>query len=228
MKFSAQPGAYERHAQRKYDNPILYGLDRHLAENEVEQAREKDQQDLLGFLDAFADTVQEATALDDSVKSDVVLDLKQQLERLYVTSASLAGDMDQHQQALLKLIDICMASIRRGAEGDPPAIKKIEEETQARSVYFELLETPLVAELMRGDEIISADDLIPTLLIQTDVNLLNTLELFEPEHLSIILEQAEQHIEKVRVKLIDCTDVEKRLALITNIANQQASSATIN
>lgn len=228
MKFSAQPGAYERHAQRKYNNPLLYGLDQHLAENEVEQAREKDQQDLRVFLDAFADTVQEAATLDGSVESDVLLDLKQRLERLYVTSTSLAGDKERHQQALLKLINICMASIRRGAEGDPPAIKKLEEETQARSVYFELLETPLVAELMRGDEIVSADDLIPTLLIQTDANLVNVLELFEPEHLAIIREQAEKHIEKVRIKLIDCTDVENRLALITNIANQQARSPTIN
>jgi len=218
IKFSAQPGAYERHVQRKYDNPLLYAIDQPLSEKDIEQAREKDQQDSRVFLDTFQDTVQEAAALDGSVEADVLLDLKQQLERLYVTSASLAGDMQQHQQALSKLIDICMAGIRRGAEGDPGALKKLDDETQARLVFFKLLESTLAADLIRGDEIISAEELIPTLLSQSGPDLINSLELFEPEHLIIIIEQATHHLEKVRSTLANSDEIEKRISLIAGIS----------
>ncbi len=220
IKFSAEPGAYERHAQRKYQNPLFQTADQHLLAEEVEQAREKDRQDLRVFLDAFQETVQETAALDGSVEADVLLDLKQSLERLYVTSASLAGDLSQHQQALIKLIDICMNSIRDGAEDDPGALKKLDEETQARSVYFKLLESPLVADLMRGDEIVSAEELIPTLLSQTEVDLANSLALFEQEHLAIILQQATEYLKSVEPNLIDSSEVEKRLAQIATATNQ--------
>ena len=224
IKFSAEPGAYERHIQRKYKNPLFHTADRHLLDEEVKQAREKDQQDLRVFLESFQETVQEAAALSGSVDSDVMLDLKERLDRLYVTSTSLAGDLSQHQQALTKLIDICMASIRRGAEGDPTAIKKLDEETQARSVYFKLLETALVADLMRGDEIVSADDLIPTLLSQSDADLVNSLELFDPEHLEIIREQAGLHFDKIRPELIDSSELEKRIAMIAKLASHQTTT----
>jgi len=223
IKFSAQPGAYERHVQRKFNNPLLYALDQPLSEKEVEQAREKDQQDLRVFLDTFQDTVQETAALAGSVEADILLDLKQQLERLYVTSASLAGDMQQHQEALLKLIDICMAGIQRGAEGDQGALKKLDDEIQARLVFFKLLESALAADLIRGDEIISANELLPTLLSQSGPDLINSLELFEPEHLSIILEQATDYFEKVSSNLADPDEIEKRISLISSISKSQTT-----
>jgi hypothetical protein len=227
MKFSLQPGAYERHAQRKHKNPLFPAADQHLLQEEVETAREKDQQDLRVFLDTFQETLQKAAALATSVESDVLLDLKEELERLYVTSTSLAGDLDEHRQALTKLIELCMNSIRHGAEGDPTALKKLEEESQARQIYFKLLETPLVADLMRGDEIISAEDLMPTLLSQSEAELVNALELFEPEHLSIILGQAQAHFEKVQSELDNRDEIEKNIGLIEKIARAGTTNQSV-
>ncbi|MGD9385708.1 MAG: hypothetical protein PVF28_04075 [Thioalkalispiraceae bacterium] len=218
MKFSLQPGAYERHLQRKYKNPLFSAADQALLENEVTAAREKDQQDLRVFQDSFQESVSKAASLADSVEGDVLLDLKEELERLYVTSTSLANDLSEHRQALLKLIELCMHSLRRGAQDDPDALNKLAEESQARQVYFKLLETPLVADLMRGDEIVSAEDLVPTLLSQSRDELVNALELFEPEHLNVIREQARAHFEKVRATLKDSDEIEKRIALIDKIA----------
>ena len=224
MKFSLQPGAYERHVQRKYKNPLFPAADQHLLAEEVAAAREKDQQDLRIFLDAFQETVKKTAALAASVESDILLNLKEELERLYVTSTSLAGDLDEHRQALTKLIELCMSSIRRGAEGDPAALKKIQEEIQARQVYFKLLETPLVADLMRGDEIISAEDLVPTLLSQSEPELVNALELFEPQHTAIIAEQAQAHFDRVQTELDNPAELEKRISLIEKISRVETNN----
>ena len=75
---------------------------------------------------------------------------------------------------------------------------------------------------MRGDEIVRADDLIPTLLSQPDADLVNVLELFEPEHSAIILEQAQAQLEKVKTELMDTTEVENRIALIAKVVEHQA------
>ena len=196
IKFSPQPGAYERHLQRKYHNPLFATAEQHLLASEVEQARMRDQQDLRGFLEAFEQSVQQAARLDESVESEVLLDLKENLERLYVQSASLAGDLEQYQQALHKLIEVCMLSIRRGAQNDPSALHKLDEEKQAREVYFQLLRTPLVADLMRGEEIISAQDLVPSLLSESESALADCLNLFDEQQQQQLLELAERLIQE--------------------------------
>ena len=110
LRFSAQPGAYERHLQRKANNPLFSLADAHLLQAEIDQARARDEQDLHAFIEAFQETVKQAAALGGSVDSEVVLKLREDLENLYVTSSSLAGDIGQFQQALRKLIQLCMQS----------------------------------------------------------------------------------------------------------------------
>ena len=221
INFSAHPGAYERHLQRKFNNPLFESVEQHRLAGELEQAREKDQQDLRAFLDAFQETMQEAANLDGAVDADVILDLKERLERLYVTSTSLAGDLTEQRQALGKLIDICMNSIRQGAEGDPSALDKLDQESHARIIFFKLLGSPLVPDLMRGDAIISAEELVPTLLSQDEATLMNALELFEVEHLALIHEQASTLLADIETELPNKPELDKRLKLIADLAVQK-------
>jgi len=194
-KFSAQPGAYERHLQRKYNNPLFSTADQHLLTQEVEQAREKDQQDLAAFFEAFQDTVQDAVELSDSVESEILLDLKEKLERLYVQSPTLAGNLAQHQEALQKLINVCMTGIRKGAEQDPAALKKINDEIIAREVFFELIENKMVADLLRGDEIIHESEMIPSILSESLESLTKVLELFDPKQQQHLIDLAKEFID---------------------------------
>lgn len=222
IKFSALPGAYERHLQRKYRNPLFPEADQFPPMAEIEQAREKDQQDLRSFFDAFEETVQQAAKLDSSVEADTLLDLKTQLERLYVTSTSLAGDLAQHQAALIKLIRVCMSSIEKGAADDPIAQQKLRDETEARAIYFDLLNTALVADLMRGDEIVQANELVPTLLSQPQVDLITSLALFEPEQLNQLIIQTTQFIATLDEATKQQTESEQRLLAMQTVYQQPA------
>ncbi len=211
IKFSALAGAYERHLQRKYNNPLFPDPDQHLFSEEVEQAREKDQQDLRAFLEAFQETVQSAVELSESVESDVLLELKEKLERLYVQSTSLAGDLGQHQEALQKLISVCMAGIRKGAGQDPTALKKIEDEHTAREVFFALLKTPLVSDLLRGDEIIHQSEMIPSILSESKEALPQVLELFDPDQQQHLIDLAKEFIEHLSNDVKHTSQCEARL-----------------
>lgn len=214
MKFSARPGAHERHLQRKCNNPLFPNADQYLLTAEIEQARAKDQQDLQAFLTAFEESVQQAAKLTGSVDADIVLDLKQDLERLYVSGASLAGDLAMHRDALRKLLQVCMATIENGAGDDAIALQKIKDEQQAREVFFALLETPLVADLIRGDEIVKAEELIPAMLSENPENLLQVLELFDNEQIGHIINQAKDFIEKLSPHIVETSQCQQRLAEI--------------
>jgi hypothetical protein len=217
IRFSPLPGAYERHLQRKYRNTLFPASQQNFLEAEIEQARQRDQQDLQAFMEAFQETVKQAAALNGSVDSEVVLDLKEKLERLYVSSSSLAGDLSTYQDALLKLIRVCMQTIRRGASDDLVALRKLDEEEQARTVYFAMLESALVPELMRGDEIIQVDELVPTVLSLTTNQLTTVLELFEPEYLQQLVVQSREFVRSLPAEVRDQTDVTEKLSIMEKV-----------
>lgn len=214
IKFSPRPGAYERHLQRKHNNPLFPASQQQFLPAEVEQARQRDQQDLQAFMEAFQETVKQASTLSGSVDSEVVLELKEKLERLYITSSSLAGDLGTYQDALLKLIRVCMQTIRKGASDDVAALRKLDEEEQARTVYFAILESPLVAELMRGDDIIQVDELVPTVLSLELGQLTTILALFEPEYLEQLITRTREFVATLTGDVQEQTQVEHKLALM--------------
>jgi len=217
VKFSPQPGAYERHLQRKYQNALFPTAQQDFLQAEIDQARQRDQQDLQAFIEAFQETVQKAAGLNGQVDSEIVLDLKEQLERLYVTSCGLAGELADYQDALMKLIRVCMQTIRMGAADDPVALRKLDEEEQARTVYFAMLETPLVAELMRGDEIIQVEELLPSVFSLNLDQLRTVLELFEPEYLQALLTQAGEFVQTLESTLRVQSRAQEKLALMHEI-----------
>ncbi len=217
IKFSAQPGAYERHIQTKYHNPLFPEPDQHLFNQEVEQAREKDQQDLRAFFEAFQDTVQEAVELSESVESDILLNLKEKLERLYVQSTSLAGDLSHHQEALQKLLSVCMTGIQKGAEQDPTALKKIQDELTARDVFFELLQNPFVGILLRGDEIVHESEMIPCILSEQADSIPQVMELFDPVQQQHLIDLAKEFVEQQSDAVKQSTQCEARLELLLSL-----------
>lgn len=211
LKFSPLAGAFERSLQRKYENPLFPEEPQPITRDDLDRARAKDQQDLMVFMENFQETLKQTAALLGSVESDVVLDLKEKLERLYVSSASLAQNMSQIHEALLKLLNVCMLTIRKGAADDPKALSKLNDEEQARQIYFSLLETPLVADLLRGDDVISESDLIPSMLSETEQGLKNVMDLFEPEQLNALLEPVRNFVNDLPEETKTTTAVTDRL-----------------
>lgn len=220
LVFSDLPGAYERQLQLKQDNPLFPEAQRNPTQQELDQARMKDQQDMQAFMENFQETLKQAAGLLASVESEVVLDLKNNLEKLYTTSASLSHDMQQIQEALLKLLNVCMMTIRKAAADDPVAIKKLDDEENARQIYFELLKTPLVADLLRADDVISESDLIPSMLSETEAGLKAVMDLFEPEQLHALLEPMQNYVDRLDDAIRTSSGAEQRLQQFTAVVQK--------
>ncbi len=215
-KFSDLPGLHERHLQRKYGNPLFGEQASQVDLATVVAAQALDQQALGRFQEDFRALVQECVDLASNVESQVILDLKERLDQLYASAATLPGDQSEIQLQINKLIEPMMRAVWQGAANDPTAQQKLREEEIARNMHMELQTHQLVADLMHTDSPIAEDELAPCLL-STDAGTLDTLlRLFAPEQLQMLVADAEQALEQARKTGFDCTAPAERLGQIKN------------
>ena len=179
MSFSQRPGRHERHYRRKLGNPLFADAPTAVDGDALLEAQRLDHQELLAFLGELRASVQRAVDLEPNADSQVVLDLKAQLDRLYETSAALAEDHSDNQAAIRRLLDVIMRNVERGAAGDPQALDELAQEQIARETHFALLQSPLVADLLHPDSCIGGAELAPSLLSASAADLDAALQLFD-------------------------------------------------
>jgi hypothetical protein len=201
IPFSELPGRHERHYKRRLDNP-LFREPATLNDADLLDAQRQDHEELLAFITELRATVERALNLKSNEESDVILKLKEDLERLYETSAGLADEQGANQQSLSQLLNAVMNTIRSNTTGDSLAEQEMAMEQQARQMHFELLQHALVADLLHPETLIAPDQLVPTLLSSPTEQVKAVMVVFDPEQLSMIAKEAEaliQQAEKSKV-----------------------------
>ena len=177
--FSERPGVRERHFKRKYNNP-LFG-DVKVSIDEIKLAQQQDSEEVSAFMAHFHELVKKAVALEPNAEADVILKLKEQLDKTYEQCSGLAGDQAEIKQMLKRLISAIMQAMWKGIGQDFQAQSKLEMEEKAREMHFKMLECQLVADLIRPDTPIDEDDLVPTMLSESAEAVQSAMKLFVPE-----------------------------------------------
>ena len=209
FRTSEYPGGYERHLLRRIHNANLFA-------GVFEDALEKKDELLAvaiandgayanAFSEQFESILERAVLLKPSEETEVVLEVKAELDRLYTVTGSLCGQQKSIREALVKLIDLTMRSVRRAAGNDELAVKELQEEDEARRLHFKLLDSSLVADLLNSDlesgTFIPAEELIPTLLCAEKSELADAIQLFDLQQTIEIIQQAEQLLKESITKL---------------------------
>jgi hypothetical protein len=192
VAFSQYPGRHERHYRRRVDNPLFADRIQKRDDESLLEAQRLDHEELLSFLQALRAAVQEAVELAPNEGSEVILALKERLDRLYEQSAGLADEQKQNQAAIAELIEVIMRNIERGAAGDPQALAELTQERRARSTHFALLQAPLVADLLHPQSAIEEDELAATLLSAEESDLAVALQLFDAAQIAELYANAER------------------------------------
>ena len=209
LPFSEYPGAWERHLKRKQDNP-LFGSPQ-IDPRDIQAAQERDALELARFREQFHQLVEQAAGLDANAEADVVLKLKEQLDRAYEQCAGMAGDQSQTRDMLKRLLAVIMQAMWQGIGQDVQAHSKLQTETQAREAHFELLEFPLVADLLRPESPIDEDELVATLLSESATALGIAMQLFSPEQQMVLYENARQLVEAQQIEHAMVDNARQRL-----------------
>ena len=198
MNFSHAPGPHERHLKRRLLNPLFPKPEKEVTQEDVDNTQRKDEEALMSFMTHFQSVVQKTTELGGNSESDIVLEIKEQLDECYATSCSMPGEHSNLKMAIKKLISAIMAAIRKGAAGDATALKKLDEEDSARELHNELHERKLIADLMLENSPILENELTPTLLNEEPDDLEAALPLFSIEELDLIAKSAQTLLENLR------------------------------
>jgi hypothetical protein len=195
LRFSDRPGRRERHLQRRHGNPLFAGPPPRIGRAELERARREDQEEAQKFQEEFMTLIQEAVALKPNEESDVILKLKERVDRAYEQASGLGGNQSRIKAAVPRLIAPIMAAVRRGAGDDAQALQELDQEETARAMHYRLLEQPLVADLLAPDSPVTAEELLPTLLCSEAGALEAAMQLFDPPQLGALVEDGRALLE---------------------------------
>lgn len=211
-RFNTRPGAHERQLIRCADNPLFPLARRNVIQIEVNQAQRRDHEEASAFQDRLRALVQRAIDLPTQADSEVVLKLKEDLDQAYEQACGLAGDTLEIKAALRKLIDIVMRAVWRGAGNDAAAQANLREEEAARAAHFALLEHPLIADLIRPDSPVAADELAATLLSESAPAVAAALSLFDAAQLALLCQDARELLRAQDAGLPTIAAARQRLA----------------
>ena len=192
------PGAFERHLIRRGDNPLFGDRSTEVNSDTLMEAQQKDHELLQTFMLDFRDTVSKAVSLNSNEESDVILEIKDKLDKLYAMSVCVADDQSRVRESIKKLLAVVMGSVRKGAGDDAHALQELDQEEAARKAHFEFLESRLVADILDPDSPIENDDLVPTLLSSGKDDLALACQLFDESQMTYLLSEGK--------KLLDVLD----------------------
>jgi tRNA-dihydrouridine synthase len=226
LRFSAKPGFWERHMQRKAANPRLFCLASTPQQADVTAAWQRDQQELARFHSDFKQLLEDMAALQGAVDTQVILQLKERIDRLYIHAKGDAN-LESQAQALLKLHAVVMTAVIRASANDPLAREEVEQEQAAHAMHLHLLEHPLTAHLLRADSPIAGDELLPTLLSETPAALRAVLGMFDATQLAALCDAARRLLDSIHPHGEDVSRAEERLALMRGVAHVVGATQTL-
>jgi len=198
-RFSEQPGPRERHLQRKLNNPLFTAVGT-IAQHDIREAQQQDQQAMQLFMEQFRELVQRAVKLDKSVESDVILLLKAQLEQQYAVCTGLPGQPAAIQDAIKKLIAAISSTLRVTSKDDPHALEKLSDDEAHTRLHLHLCDYLIVSDLLNPDQIIGDEEKIPALLNETDDALQAALALFPPDRIAWMIEEGTVLLKKIEAE----------------------------
>ena len=214
LPFTHKPGRRERHLRRRHGNPLFSWPPEEVQPERLLAAQAADHAEMEAFREDFRKQVGRAAELQPGAGSEEVLGLKADLERLYEQSFGLPESHTQERQAIRRLIELIMQAVHRSAGADPIAQAELAEAEEARALHFQLIEQPLVADLLSPDSPITPADLTPTLLSAPLAELEMALELFDSAQIAQIAEDGARLTEDRAGHGLDMTGPLDRLALI--------------
>lgn len=202
FKPSDNPGSFERHLLRKVDNP-LFTDPPELNDDTLEEAQRQDHDIIVQFMQTFQKTLEKTVALKGNEESDVVLGLKDQLDKLYEQASAVGDDQAKVREGIVKLLDVIMLSVRKGAGDDDHAHQELDQEDKARKAHFALLDSSLVADFLNPASPIAENELVPTLLSAEKDELALVVQIFDEQQIESVIKQSADLISKLDAQGVD-------------------------
>jgi hypothetical protein len=157
IEWEENPGCFERHLQRRYNNPLFPTERQKISTEELTQARAKDRISQKEFLKQYALLVSEVIRLEGNMSISDCRKCLQDTIFLLKLRASIGGDLENETAVLEKVENNLMADMNASL----PEGEELLEKAHAVSMVARI---PYMAQLKRSDTPILETEELPTLL----------------------------------------------------------------
>ena len=196
IPFSERPGRHERHFRRKMNSPLFPRPLNDYSNDDLLEVQRLDHEEIVAFLAQLRKLVEQAVALKPNEESEVVLDLKAELEKLYEKACRIGDQQGNNKSAIRDLLKIIMSTVSAHAGGDSKAESELLQEEMARQQHFAMLEYPLVADLLDADSLILEDELAAVMLSEEEGQVTKALEMLEQEQRFLLAEETQDLLQQ--------------------------------
>ena len=214
LQFSRQPGCWERHLQRQYNNPLFIEISPIITQHQVEIAQQKDENFRHDFIKHFHQLLEDFTQLKPQEESEQIFELQGRVDKLYSECAANGSYFQQEKQGLKKLSGLIYQAILNSGQHEAKVLEELEQAEMARQVHFELLENSVIAHLLQDDSPIAQNELVPTLLSEDEPSLRAAMSLFDMEQQKTLYGIAKVLLERLQSQNLIQEDVWQRLAIM--------------
>jgi hypothetical protein len=207
LRWSANPGCFERHLQRKHNNLLFPEFARVITQDQITQARDRDQADALELLEDVKGV--QVEVMKQASPSLAALDrIRQRIDDLLERAAQVGGDISNE---MVKMLNDTRASVmdvwRAGIGGNDKALRALEHaETLQRSRAL-VVNNPFVAQMGR----IKSEDVVPALLCESPETIRIAMQFMDDDTRTRVRQYAEEAMRRAREKGADVSLLEEKL-----------------
>jgi hypothetical protein len=155
-------GCYERHLQRRRQNPLFPKDRQDVSLAAIQQARQRDNDERSALRSQIVEALRPLMEGPDSVDGQMAIGLLQEIHQLIERACQCDQGLEQEVAALQQGYQSLSESIRivRGSEHSA----QLDAAAHALQAQIALLSSPLLATLCRPDSPMRADELVPSFI----------------------------------------------------------------
>ena len=161
LSWSLDPGAYERHLQRRYNNPLFPPSRQRVTLQELRIAQARDRTDAEAIRQEFYDLLQEIEGLPSLTTQTDVSVIRERIDDLHDKAAEVGG-LSNVINGLIKIRKAVIDTWRKAIVNNPAALAALERAESLYRARARIAYNPFVAQMSR----IPSEEIVPALLTE--------------------------------------------------------------
>ena len=219
IDWSERPGCFERHLQRRHNNPLFPSERQHVTAADVAVARRRDAQDFESLRAEYVQFLEDVTQLPDDLPSREVNPIRERIGDLTQRAAQVGGQASEIASRLTTFRRKLIQTWSNSFSDNPNALKELQEAEAFYHAGAWKFNNPFVAQMNRDDTPITREEVVPSILTE-DVATIRTVMAALGEPVGVILARfAVDLVQEVRARGEMLPGIEEKLT---------AMGATIN
>jgi hypothetical protein len=166
LVWSDNPGAYEQHLMRRYENLLFPKYRRHITQSEIDSARARDLKDYAELNKRLIKLAEDISVLPDHVDSATINRIREIIDDVIQDAMGVGGRAYDIAFKTKELRQTLISSWSKAVPGNSEAQRALvlaELYYQENAPKFEV---PFIAQMVREDGPIPSNEVVPALLME--------------------------------------------------------------